>query len=719
MKKAMLATLAAAAAAVFTANAQKPELVADAPAKQWAAERFPLGNGALGAMPDGGASDARFQFNADSLWTGDENKGVDGKGDGAYGTMGAYQNFGEFRIHFDGLGKASDYTRRLDLATAVHTVSFTAGGARQTRECFVSAPAGVIVLRIVSDKPMSGTISLSGAHKEASSAAAGEIAFAGRLENNLNYRAILAAPGTEAAGGGGALRFAGRKELLVVLGADTDYALDEDFRDPARLAGLPARVKKAAARTFEALKKEHVEDFARLFGRVRLEVAPSAPGLDALTTAARVARCREGGLDAGLEATLFQFGRYLLISCSRPGTLPANLQGLWNDSNSPAWHADYHTNINIQMNYWGAEAANLAELHTALLSWMEAIRPRAEAGTRRAFPKSRGFTYRTSVNAEGGMGWQWNLPGAAWMAHHAWEHYEFGRDAAYLRRVGYPLLRGAAEFCLNHLKERPDGTLVVPKGWSPEHGPREDAVAHDQQIFAQIFDDILAAQDVLQNDAGFADRIRKARGKLAGNHIGKWGQLQEWEKDRDVKGDTHRHTSHLFAVYPGCGITPGKTPKLAEAARVALEGRALTGDARRSWTWPWRMALWARMHNGEKACEMLDSLLRYNTMPNLFTTHPPFQIDGNLGIVGGICEALVQSHDGKIELLPVALPSWKSGSVSGLRARGGVTVSYAWKDGRVTSASLTADRGGTFPVVVNGRARDIRLPAGQAVRLAD
>lgn len=683
-------------------------LSAKAPAKDWQTERFPIGNGQLGAMPDGGIAEEHVQFNADSLWTGDDNPSgaVSDKDSEPTDTtpgFGNYQNFGEFIVRYQGMEPATDYRRWLDLSNAVHGVSYRAGGAEYKRECFVSVPDGVLVMRVTGSKPMSGEIATAGAHGERTT---GE-GFAGKLPNGLAYQAALRvrATGGTAAMEDGVWKFRNCRELLIALAADTK-------------PGAAERPARALAKGYEALLRAHVAAYRPYFGRVSLEVGEPDPAVEKLTTVERILRCRGGARDVGLEALMFQFGRYLLICSSWPGTLPANLQGIWNDSNAPAWHSDYHTNINLQMNYWGAEVANLSEMHTPLFDLMTSTLPAVEAETRRAFPKSQGYAYRTSLNPFGGMGWRWNLPGAAWLAHHAYIHYAYTLDRDFLAKTGYPLLKGAALFCLGILKERPDGTVVVANGWSPEHGPREDGVTHDQQIVSQLFADILAAQDVLKSDPAFADRIRKIKAKLLGNKIGRWGQLQEWETDRDVKGDTHRHTSHLFAVYPGDEITPLQTPALAQAAAVALAGRATTADSRRSWTWPWRMAIWARLRNGAKAGEMLDSLLRHNTSVNLLTIHPPFQMDGNFGVVGAIGEALVQSHEGRIELLPVVMPGWESGRVSGLRCRGAATVGFEWRAGKVLSARIASDRGGTYTVRLNGTERTVTLKPGETRELA-
>ena len=425
--------------------------------------------------------------------------------------------------------------------------------------------------------------------------------------------------------------------------------------------------------------------------RVKLNLGGD-PALERLTLAERVKRCREGKTDPGLVALLFQYGRYLLLSSSAPGTLPANLQGIWNNSNTPAWHSDYHTNINIQMNYWGAEPAALPECHEPLFDFMLAAMRIAEKDTATVLGEDSGFTFRTSLNIFGAGGWRWNWPSSAWIAQHFYRHWQYSRDRNFLKSDAWSYYQGVAKFWFDRLKKRADGTYVVPQGWSPEHGPTEDGVTHDQQIVAEFFDQYLDIARELKIDNDDTKKAAEIRAHLLGNRIGSWGQLQEWETDRDVKGDDHRHTSHLFAVYPGSSIDAVKTPELFKAARVSLEGRALTGEARRSWTWPWRAALWARLGDGGKATEMVNSLLRYNTLENLFTTHPPFQIDGNLGIVGAICEMLLQNDSGGIFLLPVDLPEWPDGSFKGLRAYGGFVVSADWKQGKLTRAEFYVER---------------------------
>jgi alpha-L-fucosidase 2 len=473
----------------------------------------------------------------------------------------------------------------------------------------------------------------------------------------------------------------------------------------------------AASKPLDRLTSDHVADYRRLFRRVEFQL--DSPAL-ALPTDERLARVKAGTPDLALEALHFQFGRYLLISSSRPGTMPANLQGLWNDSLTPPWDSKYTININTEMNYWPAEVTNLPELHEPLFDLIENAR---EDGRRvaKAIYGARGFVVHHNTDL-----WGHAVPidqvrsgiwpmGGAWLTLHLWDHYDFTRDRAFLATRAYPVMKEAAEFLLDYMVEDRQGWLLIGPSNSPENqyqladGTKASLTMSaymDTEIAFALFTRVAKAGEILDLDREFRERVLAARAKLPPLKIGKHGQLQEWLDDYDEPAPGHRHISHLFALHPGNQITPRGTPELARAARVTLERRLAAGGGGTGWSRAWIINFWTRLEEGDRAHENLIALLANSTLPSLLDTHPPFQIDGNFGATAAMAEMLLQSHAGEIALLPALPSAWRSGSIKGLRARGAVGVDLRWEGGRAVDVRLRPD--------INGE-QIIRPPRGQRI----
>jgi len=737
-----------------TSTANADVLWYRAPAANWN-EALPVGNGRLAAMVFGGVRDERLQLNEDTVWAGQKLDRVNpkaaeslpeirrllfaGKPADAEAIadktiisvprrMPPYQTLGDLSIHLQIEGEPSDYRRELSLDEAIARVQFRAGGVVYTREVFATAVDHVIAIRVSADRP--GSVGLTASMSRERDAT-------GRAEgSNLAILEGQALPASErhADEPKTGVRFAGATQIsaeggrtrtdgtsVIVEGANAAtllVAAATTMRERDPLGAAKRAISAAVARPYQRMRADHVADYQRFAKRAEFHLNATAPDLP---TNERLARVKAGDVDLALEALYFQFGRYLLISSSRPGSLAANLQGKWNDSLAPSWDSKYTININTEMNYWPAETTSLSDLQEPLFDLVDNSRQDGRHVAKTMYG-ARGFVMHHNTDAWGHAGpidgvrsGIWPM-GGAWLSLHFWDHYDFTRDREFLRTRGYPVLKEATEFLLDYMVPDRDGKLVTGPSISPENQYKlADGTAAslvmgpymDTEIAHALFSRTIQASEILGVDAEFRARVQEARSKLPPLKIGKFGQLQEWREDYDERDSGHRHISHLFALHPGNQITPRGTPELARAARVTLERRLAAGGGGTGWSRAWIVNFWARLEEGNKAHENLVTLLGNSTQPNMLDSHPPFQIDGNFGATAGIVEMLLQSHAGEIVILPALPSAWPSGFVRGLRTRGAIGIDVRWDAGKATEVRFR-------PEVSEGQVF-IRAPKGQRV----
>ena len=678
------------------------------PATEWMTSALPIGNGELGAMFFGGIEREQLQFNEKTLWTGSTEK------------RGAYQSFGNVYIdfeHVDTIG-ITDYRRELSLDDAIGRISYRREGTDYVREYFASHPDGVVVARFATPGKtgkLNFTVSLEDGRDGATVPMDGNVLLLQNRLELLSYEAQLKVlnEGGTLTTEGNRLRVSGADAVTLLLTGATNFSLSSpDYVGETKEQlheRLSKRMEQASAHSYGELKERHLVDYQPLFERVRLDLEAAFPKIP---TDELVRSYRES---LYLDMLYFQYGRYLMLASSRGMNLPSNLQGIWNNDNTPPWECDIHSNINVQMNYWPAEPCNLPECHLPFLNYIatEALRPDGSWRQVACSEGLDGWTVRTQNNIFGYTDWNINRPANAWYCMHLWQHYRYTLDTDFLAETAFPVMRSACEYWFDRLEEDGNGKLIAPKEWSPEQGPWEDGVAYAQQLIWQLFSETSQALLALRNqgknvDDVFATELAGKFNRLDnGVAVGEWGQIKEWKEDTwrlDTLGNWHRHLSQLIALYPGNQLSNRATPELVQAARRTLESR---GDLGTGWSRAWKIACWARLGDGNHAYRLLKSALNFTATTslsmdndkggvyeNLFDAHPPFQIDGNFGATAGIAEMLLQSHQNFIQLLPALPDAWPMGKVEGLRAAGDFTFSIEWEQHMLRKCSFLSGSGG-------------------------
>ena len=752
------------------------------PDPEWESQSIPLGNGSIGANVMGSVAAERITLNEKTLWRGGPNAGKDSKSARRYWDVnkqsaavmndirrafeennwekaalltskhfnsnvpyeakaeepfrfGSFTTAGELYVE-TGLSEVgmTGYRRSLSLDSAVANVSFVKDGVRYERRYFVSYPANIMAVRFTASEGGKQNLVLSYAKNpvsEGTMTALGNdgLLWNARLDNNdMQYciRMKALTKGGSVNNKDAKLTVCGADEVVFLISLDTDYkpSYAPSFDDPLAYVGVDPEattkrwMEQATAKGFEALLKEHYADYAALFNRVKLNINNAAEGTEDLPITQRLANYRQGKADFYLEQLYYQFGRYLLIASSRPGNMPANLQGVWHNNVDGPWRVDYHTNINLQMNYWPACQTNLSECEQPLFTFIKTLIKPGEV-TARSYFGTRGWTTSVSANIFGftsplaseDMSWNFSPFAGPWLATHLLNYYDYTRDRKFLANEAYDIIKGSARFATDYLWRRKDGIFTAAPSTSPEHGPVDEGATFAHAVVREILTDAIEASKVLGRDAKERQEWENALKHIAPYKTGRYGQLMEWSRDIDDPKDEHRHVNHLFGLHPGHTISPVTTPDLAKASRVVLEHR---GDGATGWSMGWKLNQWARLHDGNHAYKLYGNLLKNGTLDNLWDTHAPFQIDGNFGGTAGVTEMLLQSHMGFLHLLPALPDAWKEGSVEGLRARGNFLVNLTWRGGKLVQATVVSQSGEPCKVHYDGKTLNFNTQRGKS-----
>lgn len=753
----------------------------DKPAGNSWLNAVPIGNGRLGAMIFGNVNEDRIMLNEDSLWSGWSESKNDRPGSfealqearkliaqkkikpatqlllkkfcslHGYGKkdFGAYQSFFDAHLKFNHHEKpVTNYYRELNLKTATATTTYTHDGTDYTREHIASHSDQVIATHYTANKPgkISFTLHLTSKHKNTQTTSDSltknhaQLNFSGQVDNGKNNPAgmrfastlNLTTDGGTITSTENTLTVTNANSATLIIAGATNYKLQyPEYKGETPESKNKQTLTKLAKKSYAEIKAAHITDHQSLFNRVQLNLGN--PDQAKIPTNQRIRNYKKNKTDHNLEALLFQYGRYLLIASSRPGGLPANLQGLWNDSNTPPWNGDYHLNINMQMNYWPVDQCNLSECATPLIQWANDLQ-KPGAKSAKIHYNSKGWVAHHSANA-----WGFTPPGparghhmleaesAAFLCQNLWDHYAYTQDQNYLKNSLWPTLKGASDFWIDNLQEVEGGFLAVSPSYSPEQGPLSDGAYYQTMIIWDLFTHTITAAEKLNKDKAYIQKLTKLRARLQPPSIGKHGQLKEWRDPALEKGVTknkHRHVSHMWAIYPGHQITPELHKDLTAAAIQSMNYR---GDHATGWSMGWKINLWARFRDGNRALKITNNFISDYVYDNLFCKHPPFQIDGNFGYTAAVAEMLVQSHtktqypysgNYHIQLLPALPDAWKNGSIQGLKTRGNFTISnLSWEKGILKTVSITSSKGGTCSLTYKDKTQKVILTAGQSKTL--